>query len=930
MDSLNFFGRKTGMESGWKQSAKVNCVILLCLSSALVGCLIAALVESPSEVLFFYHGDCADRKVSAVNLALHLLINMVSTLVMAVSRVPGGPRRQHLTIRGRRTVPTNLEFQLTPALSRLASSNFFMQVLNSPSREEVDAAHRKGTWLGIGVPSVRNAFRVSRFKTWSWIILLLSSIPIHLLFNSAIFETSHRGSDFHMTIATEDFTRGGDYYLPGGSLLPPDLVDDTAYRQWEALSHHNFSSNHTNPDYTFDSSSLAYVNHWVAPHSQYGYGIRTNTSDYSPETPYARNVSATAAAAARWHRLDRWECAKLYTQCSGLTKYRDVLLVANRSAGWVRDDVWHLQDREKAYWDQYVPAQEENHLFYSTQCIMYALLNAEAVECTNTCLNALSLPPKGSPFPYSFLGLGSGTLDMINSSAPDLGTLVRRYGWNSHTSGLQSEDFGFDVSYCLAEPVDDTCSIGLSPHLLLGVTICVLVKSVAALVVTVVLLRQRQDPMVTLGDAVASFVERPDRTTEGLCTVGQMEMYRAMTSSHSLLLPGPRQWLPHQQRRLSVIPFSVWATSYLLFAAGVVVEIYFFHNTTRGGRRLYGEFLQSENNGFIALPVKLISAVLIANSPQLLLSFCYLAYNNLFTRLQMAREWAQFSEGYHPLRVTDPKGEQYATYRLQLPYKYSLPLIVLSMFLHWLLSNTIYVLVSTGGYYGTVSFVGNKPDSTLPDNTAVALGFSTTSMLTLMIVSLLCVLVPPFLSWKKLPLDIVSPGGNSLAISAACHSSPLSYAVRASKNSRSSSDSPNPSPASPASPCMPVRQDEATKASTSTMLSNAENQGAGAADALEMRQLSVDRRSLLSKMSERSVSSRDDEQGEDVEQGGDLAQEKEEQSLRNIAQSRIRWGVIQMPPEWYSNWDADEPVGHLGFGVPEDDVEKPVPGRMYA
>lgn len=44
-----------------------------------------------------------------------------------------------------------------------------------------------------------------------------------------------------------------------------------------------------------------------------------------------------------------------------------------------------------------------------------------------------------------------------------------------------------------------------------------------------------------------------------------------------------------------------------------------------------------------------------ANSPQLLLSFCYLAYNNLFTRLQMAREWALFSEECLPLRVTDPQ-----------------------------------------------------------------------------------------------------------------------------------------------------------------------------------------------------------------------------------------------------------------------------------
>lgn len=67
-----------------------------------------------------------------------------------------------------------------------------MQVLNSPSREEVNAAHFRGSWMGIGIPSVRNAFKVSRFKTVCWLCLLISSIPIHLLFNSTVFQTDRK------------------------------------------------------------------------------------------------------------------------------------------------------------------------------------------------------------------------------------------------------------------------------------------------------------------------------------------------------------------------------------------------------------------------------------------------------------------------------------------------------------------------------------------------------------------------------------------------------------------------------------------------------------------------------------------------------------------------------------------------------------------
>ena len=38
----------------------------------------------------------------------------------------------------------------------LAASNYTQQAVASPSREDIDAAHAKGDWLDIGIPSVRN------------------------------------------------------------------------------------------------------------------------------------------------------------------------------------------------------------------------------------------------------------------------------------------------------------------------------------------------------------------------------------------------------------------------------------------------------------------------------------------------------------------------------------------------------------------------------------------------------------------------------------------------------------------------------------------------------------------------------------------------------------------------------------------------------
>ncbi len=163
-----------------------------------------------------------------------------------------------------------------------------MQVLNAPTRQEVDNAHFKSSWLGIGVPSVRNAFRVSRFKTWSWISFLLSSIPIHLLFNSAVFEVDSRESDFHLTIATEQFLHGGDFYPPGSSLAIPGLVsvDDSTITEYSA----------DNDNIGVSDMPWGY---W------YEYGSPINRTDYKdPSSPVVSNISTIAEKAMAWERLE--------------------------------------------------------------------------------------------------------------------------------------------------------------------------------------------------------------------------------------------------------------------------------------------------------------------------------------------------------------------------------------------------------------------------------------------------------------------------------------------------------------------------------------------------------------------------------------------------------------------------------------------------
>lgn len=75
-----------------------------------------------------------------------------------------------------------------------------------------------------------------------------------------------------------------------------------------------------------------------------------------------------------------------------------------------------------------------------------------------------------------------------------------------------------------------------------------------------------------------------------------------------------------------------------------------------------------------------------------------MAYNGLFTRVLAEFEWASFSVRYKPLRVSEKRGQQRSSYRLQLPYRWSIPLIAISIILHWLYSNAIYVSIYEGTF----------------------------------------------------------------------------------------------------------------------------------------------------------------------------------------------------------------------------------------
>ena len=116
-----------------------------------------------------YRGNC--ELVARYNTFVHLGINILSTLL-------------------------------------LSSSNYCAQLLAAPTRSEVDAAHEKRDWLDIGVPSLRNLWkqRIARKRRLAWTLLMISSVLLHLVWNSAVI-AARPFSVYQIAIVTSDYLK---------------------------------------------------------------------------------------------------------------------------------------------------------------------------------------------------------------------------------------------------------------------------------------------------------------------------------------------------------------------------------------------------------------------------------------------------------------------------------------------------------------------------------------------------------------------------------------------------------------------------------------------------------------------------------------------------------------------------------------------------
>ena len=131
-----------------------------------------------------------------------------------------------------------------------------------------------------------------------------------------------------------------------------------------------------------------------------------------------------------------------------------------------------------------------------------------------------------------------------------------------------------EISGCKSEKIAEMCKVQFSLKIMIVVICCNLVKA-CCMVITVV--RSREPTLVTLGDAVDSFLRIPDPTTMGICFADRRYIKREW--SRDGWRAEPRQWKQKGvQRWWTSVSKTRWITcnifcSIIIIAGGVSLRL---------------------------------------------------------------------------------------------------------------------------------------------------------------------------------------------------------------------------------------------------------------------------------------------------------------------------------------------------------------------
>lgn len=497
-------------QRGWFRTGALNIILASTCGIALLVCLAISLSKRELPIGMsstgLFEGSCA--RVSTLSTIYHIGLNIISTGI-------------------------------------LSSSNFFMQIVSSPSRKDIDDNHAWLRPLSIGLPSPTNIPVLPRKKQICWAILLLSSVPIHLFFNSAIYSTSYQSTGWNVTIATDHFVQRGvenqSYWLPGASLAI--------------------------------SGTFSPVQQIQDPGQGYGDRISNGYWDGDRNDEIRQEIAATARECAHWDVLDAKACMDEFRPDKYRTQYKNVAIIVNPnttdSQGWKRHEIFEFKSGSNltTIWDPLVPPDGVNSLWFWAPCSV----SDDPIRPTLFYHSCSQLFGMNTSHPARQLDYDVNSLTF---AGPRYGIVALRELHQGYMSREGARNLQID--HCLAEPT--ICKLRVSNTLLLITIICVVIK--VATCVFVITTTSTDGSLVTLGDAIESFIRKPDPITKGLGTLGlseaddieckPREKYFAVADPGVFFAMRPRRWIARTNRLYSSVTLATWIQLYFPVSLGLI------------------------------------------------------------------------------------------------------------------------------------------------------------------------------------------------------------------------------------------------------------------------------------------------------------------------------------------------------------------------
>ena len=170
----------------------------------------------------------------------------------------------------------------------LSASNYTMQCVTAPTRRECDLAHARGDWLDVGVPSVRNLFRISRRRRIMWALLALTSTPIHLLYNSAVFKTLD--NNLYDPFLVDSKFLDDDYSIPSADVLQDasenDRIRDSGLFHAISMVHEAYTTDRSSfANLTSESCIQTYATYYLSGHNNVILVADNSSTELIPTIP---------------------------------------------------------------------------------------------------------------------------------------------------------------------------------------------------------------------------------------------------------------------------------------------------------------------------------------------------------------------------------------------------------------------------------------------------------------------------------------------------------------------------------------------------------------------------------------------------------------------------------------------------------------------